>query len=233
VEAFVEHWSSSDSATEVVVAELHADVSVGVSENGACRAHVWGDGNGLIHDEHAGVVTVRGRRIPAQSPMPPEVTLEVPEGCALTLRRVTGTVRIGDLDGRLRLDLAGAVDVQAGRVETARVRLRGRGGRISIAAVEGDALDIELIGTGRVNARGRVDHLLVRVLGSGNVCFHGDAQSADLNVDGNGYINVLRVLRHLRRWCIGAGDVNVAHKPRPEFGESAARESVGVERVGG
>jgi hypothetical protein len=228
VEAFVQHLNPSDSATEVVVAELHADIAVRQSDRR--RPHVRGNASGLVDlSERAGVVTLRGRR--ARTRPQPELTVDLPRGCALTLRRITGAIRVGDIDGALRLDLAGAVDVRVGRVAAAHICLRGDCGRIAVAAVDGGGLDVEVIGTGHVTAGGTVEHLLARVLGSGIVDFHGDAQVADLSVDGTGYINVLRVLRDLRRWCVGAGDARVAHPPRPVF-RAPAHKPLRVDRVG-
>lgn len=170
--------------------------------------HVRGAANGLLQlTERSGVVTLRRRRLSSQQHGRTEVTIEVPSSCAVTLSRVAGTIRIGDIDAKLRLDLAGGVDVHAGRVATTSVCLYGHGGHISLAAVEGSALDIEVIGAGRVDARGTVEHLLVRVKGSGNVSFHGETQTADLSVDGDGHVNVIRArtspASHVRR-AVGA-----------------------------
>jgi hypothetical protein len=233
VEAFEEHLSSSGSVTDVAVVGLHGRLAVRPSADGHGGVRIRATpAAAVVMVERSGAVTLR--RAAGRADAPIEVAIDVPPRCAITLRRVTGSVRLGDTGGALTLDLDGRVDVDAGRVESAHVSLRGDGGHVSIAAVEGRALGIDVIGNGRVRADGSVERLRAQVVGSGNVLFGGEAQIADLIVDGPGYINVLRVRRHLRRWCIGAGDARVSFRPQPVFETPrAGEELVGVGRAAG
>jgi hypothetical protein len=207
---------------EIAVARLRADIVVRPSELDLVALYVDGPRDHMEIVERPGIVSVRGTGS-TQPSVPLLLRFDVPPGCDIALRRTAGTVRIGDIGGRLTLDLEGAADVRAGQVGDVYLRLQGRGGRVVIDAVQANRFDVDIDGSGRLGARGDVEHLRARLTGSGVVDFRGVAQTADLRVDGSGYINLLRAERYLRRTCIGSGDTRVTHPPRYEI-DAARRD---------
>lgn len=138
-----------------------------------------------------------------------------------------GDWTVGDVQGDLRISLAGSGGARAGRAGSARLKLAGSGG-IATAAIRGGAaidmagsgdvalasvsgpLDVRMAGSGDVVvAGGRATPMSVSIAGSGNVVFHGVADALRARVAGSGDVRVRAVRGEVRKSVIGSGAVVV------------------------
>lgn len=113
---------------------------------------------------------------------------------------------LGDVAGKLEVDVSGSADVKAGSVETADLDISGSGeielksirngltaeingsGSVKAEAVNGP-LTVELSGSGEVAiAHGRANPLKVDISGQGEFSFGGEAVNPEVEVSGSGSI---------------------------------------------
>ncbi len=113
----------------------------------------------------------------------PSVTLRGPEGTPVTLERVIGEAKIGDIAAPLEVDV-NLLDVEAGNVSQATLKLHGRG-------------DITL---GKVSGR-----LSLLSSGSSDVTI-GDIGDAEIDKSGSGDIVLGAIAGGLRYDSAGSGD---------------------------
>ncbi len=117
----------------------------------------------------------------------PSVTLRVPEGTAVTLERVIGEARIGDIAAPLEVDV-NLLDVEAGNVSEATLKLHGRG-NITVGKVTGQ--------------------LSILSSGSSDVTI-GDVGAAKIDKSGSGDIVVGAIAGRLDYDSAGSGDTTAA-----------------------
>jgi hypothetical protein len=156
-------------------------------------------------------LVIRGRQPSTKGRV--EILLAVPAGTAMALHNVAGVATIGDIDGPLELDTAGALRLRAGRVGETTIRVDGAAD-IEIAQITGRRLDVDVSGPARVHLKCDVTRIRARVRGSGDVLC-GSADEAELSVYGSGSINVHRIRYSLVRHCVGSGEARVAVPPAP------------------
>jgi hypothetical protein len=133
----------------------------------------------------------------------------------------------GNVDGPLKLSLAGSGDVRVGASRSARLRVTGSGdiyagpvsglidaevggsGDISAAGVA-DELKVEIAGSGDVKVKnGHVPVMKVGIAGSGDVVFGGVAESLKARITGSGEIRVRRVTGPVEKRVLGSGSVRI------------------------
>ena len=117
----------------------------------------------------------------------PTVTLRVPEGTAVSLERVIGEARIGDIAAPLEVDV-NLLDVEAGNVSEATLKLHGRG-NITVGKVTGQ--------------------LSILSSGSSDVTV-GDVGAAKIDKSGSGDIVVGAIAGRLDYDSAGSGDTTAA-----------------------
>ena len=151
-----------------------------------------------------------------------EVEVEVGTGPLVTvhgddnlLPYVTAEVRgdrleIGVLDG-YRLVPAPRVEVLTRSLEA--VRSIGSG-TLRLADLDGERFELEVVGSGDVEARGRVRRLVVHATGSGDLdLFRLVADEVEVRSTGSGDVH-LNVIEELDVTCFGSGDVSYRGSPR-------------------
>jgi hypothetical protein len=134
---------------------------------------------------------------------------------------------VGNVDGPLRLSLAGSGDVRVGASRSARLRVTGSGdiyagsvggiidaevggsGDISAVSVA-DELKVQIAGSGDVKVQGgQVPVMKVSIAGSGDVDFGGVAESLKARITGSGEIRVHSVTGTVERRVLGSGGVRI------------------------
>ena len=91
-------------------------------------------------------------------------------------------------------------------------RLSGSG-NTDISEIKGDQLDLELSGSGNLNARGKVEKVFVDVSGSGNWDLeHLEANDAKIKVSGSGNVSVF-CRKSLDCYISGSADVRYLGNP--------------------
>jgi hypothetical protein len=125
---------------------------------------------------------------------------------------------IGDVRGRLRLDLVGAGDARAGSAASADLSVGGPGGiaagavAAGLTAVSSGSGNIAVASVGgAVDARsaGSVTTMLVSIAGSGAVRLRGTAERLRASIAGSGDISVTRVTGPVSRQVFGSGVVRI------------------------
>ena len=138
-----------------------------------------------------------------------------------------GDWTVGDVDGLMRLGLAGSGDVRAGSAGAAAVDIAGSGdvsaqsvrdglgasiagsGDLTAVSVNGP-MSVHVAGSGGVKVRsGQVTRMRVSIGGSGDVRFGGVAGALEANVAGSGDVSVARVTGPVVKHVAGSGDVVV------------------------
>jgi hypothetical protein len=141
--------------------------------------------------------------------------------------RGCGDWTISDVDGPMRLGLAGSGDVHAGSAVSATVDIAGSGdvsaqtlrgglaanlvgsGDLTAVAVSGP-MSVHVAGSGDVKVRsGQVTKMSVSISGSGDVRFGGVAGALDARVAGSGDFSVAHVTGPVIKHVAGSGDVDV------------------------
>lgn len=121
----------------------------------------------------------------------------------------SGELAVGDISGVVVALLNGSGDIDLGSVGDARLSLRGSGeltagavngaltanlngsGDVEVASVNGGEVSLTLDGSGEVAVRGgRTQRLVVRIAGSGDVRFDGEAQEVSADLHGSGDVVV-------------------------------------------
>jgi hypothetical protein len=138
-----------------------------------------------------------------------------------------GDWAVANVDGRLRVNLAGSGDLRAGTAGEARLRVAGSGdirtkeitgplqvevagsGDVWVASIAGD-LDAKIAGSGDVTvAGGQAGAMTASIAGSGDVSFDGVAESLKARVAGSGDVRAREVRGEVSKTVIGSGDVRV------------------------
>ncbi|WP_343731798.1 head GIN domain-containing protein [Duganella sp.] len=122
--------------------------------------------------------------------------------------RLSGSVERLDA----RLNGSGGLNASALRSGTITAGLNGSG-RLELGQLDGEALHLELRGSGGASASGRVRNMTVRLNGSGSADLAGlSSQSADLSSNGSGGI-AATVTQSLVASANGSGGVTVYGNP--------------------
>jgi hypothetical protein len=138
-----------------------------------------------------------------------------------------GDWTIADVQGRLRLNQAGAGDARTGSAGSADLSVAGsggistgqiRGGLTAVSSGSGAILgasvfgpvDARVAGPGGITlAAGSVTAMTVSIAGSGAVTLHGVAQSLKASIAGSGDVTVDRVTGPVVKQVFGSGAVRV------------------------
>jgi hypothetical protein len=140
-----------------------------------------------------------------------------------------GDWTVANVEGRLRLHVAGSGDTRTGSAGTARIRVAGSGdvstaevrggldvnvagsGDVSVASIAGP-LDVSVAGSGDVRVDGgRASSMAVSIAGSGDVNFHGVAETLNARIAGSGDVRVRQVRGSVSRSVVGSGGVRIGH----------------------
>ena len=138
-----------------------------------------------------------------------------------------GDWTVADVGGRFDLSNAGSGDVHAGSAGLIHVSASGSGdvfthavsggveasiagsSNIRIASVSGP-VKAHIAGSGDLNIDGgHASDLSASIAGSGDVTFHGVADTLSASIAGSGDVNVSHVTGAVKKSVIGSGDVNV------------------------
>jgi hypothetical protein len=133
---------------------------------------------------------------------------------------------LGDVAGKLDVDVSGSADVKAGSVESADLDISGSGelelktvrrgltaeingsGSVKVEAVNGP-VRVDLSGSGEVAiAHGRADPLKVDISGDGEFSFGGEAVNPEVEVSGSGSIQLGSYTGKLKSQ---GGDLTIGH----------------------
>jgi hypothetical protein len=150
-----------------------------------------------------------------------------------------GDWTLANVEGALKVSLAGTGDARAGSAGSARLRVAGSGdiaagdvrgavevdlagsGDVTVRSVAGP-LDVRMAGSGDVTVEGgHATRMIARLAGSGTVVFKGVADSLQARVAGSGDVLASQVRGPVRKSVIGSGSVVVgsaeassgAHRP--------------------
>ena len=122
----------------------------------------------------------------------------------------SGDADISDIDGAAEITSHGSGDVQLGIIDGSFSFSTHGSGDLVAASVTGPRLSLKTYGSGDIQIDGGdVEILLVRVQGSGDADYAGDAGSANLRTSGSGDIYVNRVRSAAETKSSGSGDVDI------------------------
>ncbi|MYM70240.1 DUF2807 domain-containing protein [Pseudoduganella sp. FT55W] len=111
-----------------------------------------------------------------------------------------------------RLNGSGGLNASGLDSQTTSARLSGSG-RLALGRVNGDALNLEVHGSGSASASGNVRNMTVRLNGSGGADLAGlTSQTAELNTNGSGSISAA-VTQSVVASANGSGSVTVYGNP--------------------
>jgi hypothetical protein len=138
-----------------------------------------------------------------------------------------GDWTVADVGGRFALSNAGSGDVHAGSAGLIHVSTSGSGdiftraigggveasiagsSNVKIASVSGP-VKVHIAGSGDLNIDGgHASDLSASIAGSGDVTFHGVADTLTASIAGSGDVNVAHVTGAVKKAVVGSGDVNV------------------------
>lgn len=138
-----------------------------------------------------------------------------------------GDWTVGNVEGRLRLSVAGSGDTRTGTAGEAKLRMAGSGdvatadvrgpldvdiagsGDVTVASV-GGPLNVHVAGSGDVKVLGgHAADMRVAVAGSGDVSFNGVADSLKATIMGSGDVHVREVRGAISKTVMGSGGVRV------------------------
>jgi hypothetical protein len=134
---------------------------------------------------------------------------------------------IGNVEQKLRVNLAGSGGARTGSAGEAKLRVAGSGG-ISTADVRGrldvdvagagdvrvksvaGALDVHVAGSGDVTVDGgRASPMTASVAGSGDIVFKGVADTLDARIVGSGDVRAREVRGRIKKSVMGSGAVRI------------------------
>lgn len=184
----------------------HNNVKIGAIEINA----VVGDGSNLTVGGR-GAVADPERFRPMQMA---SATIWVPSGHQLSIVSKIGVIKIDDINADLRLELSGSATVQAGIIRNLQAKLSGAS-TVSIAMINGDVA-CRTSGSSVVKVtRGNIGDLDVNASSNSDVRILATAQSAKLNVTGNGKIFVDQVAGSIeQRSELGLGAIVTGEQDR-------------------
>ena len=138
-----------------------------------------------------------------------------------------GDWQVGNVRGRMTVNVGGSGAVRTGLAGAAVLRLAGSGGittrdiagpvdamnlgsgDIEVASVQG-AFKASIAGSGHVKvAGGHASAMLASVAGSGDIALQGVADSLNASVMGSGGVRVLKVTGPVHKAIAGSGDVRI------------------------
>lgn len=138
-----------------------------------------------------------------------------------------GDWAVADVQGRLRLDQAGAGDTRTASAGSADLSVAGTGG-VTTGAIRGGVtalssgsgavlvgsvfgpLDARVAGPGGITvAAGSVSAMTVSIAGSGAVTLHGTARTLKVSIAGSGDVSVDKVTGQVTKQVFGSGAVRV------------------------
>ena len=115
---------------------------------------------------------------------------------------------VGNVAGKLSLDVSGLGDVRVGSTGSATVSLSGMGD-VEVASVNGP-LNIEASGMGDIRVRGgHATTMRASLSGMGDLSFKGVADSLDADASGMGGISVAKVTGPVRKSRSGLASIHV------------------------
>lgn len=118
--------------------------------------------------------------------------------------QVTGETLVIESEGRYSTDLGVRVEVVTPSLE--KLLVEGSG-TVAVSGLDADRFEVELDGSGRVEAVGIADQLVARLRGSGDVAlFELRAREVEVDVDGSGDVSVT-ASRELNANVEGSGSV--------------------------
>jgi hypothetical protein len=138
-----------------------------------------------------------------------------------------GDWQVGNVRGKLTVNVAGSGSVRTGQAGSAELRVAGSGdiatkdiagpvvamnvgsGDVDVASVKGP-FNARIAGSGHVTvAGGHASAMEASIAGSGDIALKGVADSLNASVMGSGDVHVLRVTGSVRKAIVGSGDVRV------------------------
>lgn len=144
-----------------------------------------------------------------------------------------GDWTVANVDGLMRLKIAGSGDIKAGTAGAARISIAGSGdvetqgvngdfeasiagsGDVKTAWVSG-SISAKIAGSGDVIVRGGAAKALsASIAGSGDVRFNGEAGSVSAKIAGSGDVRLLKVSGPISKSVVGSGSVYVGDKELP------------------
>jgi hypothetical protein len=132
-----------------------------------------------------------------------KVSLTVPTGTPIDIDGIVGDANIGDINGPLKIDIAGA-DARVGAVTSAEIDAAGAGS-IQIKSVQG-ALSLDVAGSGDVEV-GSAGSVNVDIAGSGSLKAGAVAGSLSVDIAGSGDVAIESVSGPVDFSSAGSGDV--------------------------
>lgn len=196
-----------DRALSIVGDRSITNRNISVVGIGSATAVVVGEGSasvsiGSVGDKGGTVI-----RVPERPPL--EVTVRMPRGMPLRIGDINGDYRIGDTHAPVHISVARG-KVSLGRVGEAELEVHGTGDIDALEII--GKLRISVQGSGDVRVRGgQISQLDVILQGSGDVNVGGHAQRANLTVEGAGDIRVAEVAEKPHIKMSGAGDISVGN----------------------
>jgi hypothetical protein len=138
-----------------------------------------------------------------------------------------GDWQVGNVRGKMKINVAGAGSVHTGQAGAADLRVAGAGsifthdiagaveamnvgsGDIDVASVQGP-FNARIAGSGHVKvAGGHASAMQASIAGSGDIALVGVADSLNASVVGSGDVRVLRVTGPVHKAIVGSGDVRI------------------------
>jgi len=138
-----------------------------------------------------------------------------------------GDWQVGNVRGRMTVNVAGSGSVGTGMAAAATLRVAGAGsivthdvagpveamnvgsGDIDVASVQG-AFKARIAGSGHVKvAGGHASAMQASIAGSGDIALQGVADSLSASVVGSGDVRVLKVIGPVHKAVVGSGDVRI------------------------
>ncbi|MDO8910547.1 MAG: DUF2807 domain-containing protein [Phenylobacterium sp.] len=209
----------------IVDGDLDRKIKSCRSEGGKARVYVAGVGDIAYEDMPQIVVRMpKDARIEAGGAVFGSVgktnSLELSNaGC--------GDWTVGNVAGKLSINIAGSGDTHAGSSGQALLRVAGSGdvrtqaingaleisvagsGDVNVTSIAGP-LSVKIAGSGDVNIRaGKASEMEASIAGSGSVDFGGVAGSLNAKIAGSGDVHVESVTGEVSKAIVGSGNVSV------------------------
>lgn len=136
-----------------------------------------------------------------------KLSIVVPKRQPIKIRGAVSSVSIGDTEGPVDAEIAGAGRVIVGRIGSSRFGSAGSA-VFEVDAVEGD-LHVHMVGGGKMIVRdGEIERLRVALQGAGHAEIGGTVEEANLSIVGAGSVKIDRIKRRPVISLLGAGDVD-------------------------
>lgn len=143
-----------------------------------------------------------------------------------------GSATIGDVAGKMGLDLAGSGSIVVGAVQTLEADVAGSGD-VRVGAVA-EGANVDLAGSGTVTLASLTGSLSTDSAGSGTLTVESGAVSvAEVDMAGSGDVSIAAPVEILKVSIIGSGDVEVANTVGDLDAEIAGSGSVLARAVTG